>query len=207
MIQHLPHLLGLTGHALVWGSLFALWARRYRPTCNLCHKTPSLIWILPALVALTGLAWFSRGIGSDLSITGMGLGFCWLVRRPIKLPLWLMAGWLIIGLVLYMSTMGLITPDFYSAGFAPKKLLLGVLVWIAICGWFSPTFGWILALGLLAFASKAMVSVNLWDYLIDPVTWLIGAYKMLAQIRLCWRSKQVTLCASGKTIIAVPRKA
>lgn len=205
-MKHIADVIGLAGHALVWGSLFALWARKYKPTCDLCHKAPSLVWILPALAILTGLAWFSRGIGSDLSITGMGLGFCWIARRPIKLPLWLMAGWVLIGLVLYISTMGLIAPDFYSSGFAPRALLLGVVVWIGICGWVSPTLGWILALGLAAFAGKLMVSVNLWDYLIDPVTWLIMVSKTIAQARECWRGKQVTVCASGKTLIVVPEK-
>lgn len=204
-MSYLSHLLGLAGHALVWGSLFALWARSCKPTCHLCSKKPSLIWLLPAIVILTGLAWFSRGIGSDLSVVGMGLGFCWLARRPIKLPLWLMAAWSLIGLMLYLSTMGLIAADFYSAGFAPRGLLIAVVVWIIINGMISPLLGGILALALTAYAGRFMVSVNLWDYLIDPVTWLIMVSKTIAQARECWRGKHVTLC-SQPTVMPDPAR-
>ncbi len=205
MSHALQHMIGLAGHALVWGSLFALWARRCQPTCTLCRQRPALIWILPALVALTGLAWLSRGIGSDLSITGMGLGFCWLARRPIKLPLWLMAGWTLIGLTLYVSTMGLIDADFYSSGFAPRWLLLAAVVWIIVNGLISPVLGGILALALTAYAGHFMVSVNLWDYLLDPITWLIMVGKTIAQARECWRGKHVTLC-SQPTVMPEPAR-
>jgi MFS family permease len=206
-MTHIPHLIGLAGHALVWGSLLALLVRKFRPNCDFCQKSPALIWILPSLVTLTGLAWFSRGIGSDLSITGMGLGFCWLAHRPIKLPLWLMAGWVLIGLTLYISTMGLISPDFYSAGFAPRGLLLAAVIWIIINGVISPVLGGILALALAAYAGQLMVSVNLWDYLLDPVTWLIMTCRTIAQARSCCRGKHVTVCASGQTLIAITKKA
>lgn len=202
-MNYIPHLIGLAGHALVWGSLFALLARRWQRTCIFCEKRPSIVWLLPGVAVLTGLAWYTRGIGSDLSITGLGLGFCWLSRRPVKLPLWLMAGWVLIGVTLYLSTMGILTPDFYSAGFAPRWLLLAAVVWIVINGLVSPTLGWILALGLAAFAGKLMVSVNLWDYLLDPVTWLIMVCRTVAQARGACRGVPVTVC-SERTILRAP---
>lgn len=185
-------LFGLAGHSLLWGVFLAWLLRQYPRSANWLAQSARRVAWLPLLVLVCGWAWYARGVFSDISITGMGLAYCWLIRREVKLPLWLLAGWVQVGALLYMSALGFLASDFYSSGFNPQILLWLAVVWIVINGIVNPVLGWILALALAAYAGRALTSVNLWDYLFDPLTWLVLAGMLVRGGVGYWRACRAT---------------
>lgn len=79
-----------------------------------------------------------------------------------------------LGCVLYSSYLGFIRVDIYDMGYFPSPLFMLVLGIIELFLWFSArrySLLWLVA--LLCFYFKCESSHNLWDYLLDPVLWLI----------------------------------
>ena len=80
----------------------------------------------------------------------------------------------VLGSFLYSSYLGYIRLDIYDMGYFPSPLLMVFLGVIDLFLWFSArrdALLWLIA--LLCFYFKLESSSNLWDYLFDPVLWLI----------------------------------
>jgi hypothetical protein len=79
----------------------------------------------------------------------------------------------VLGIVLYPAAMGLLPWDAYRLGFQ-GAMLPAALICIALA---AAAFGlfivplWI-SLAAMASQTRLFASLNLWDYLIDPVAWL-----------------------------------
>jgi hypothetical protein len=85
----------------------------------------------------------------------------------------------IAGLLLYLSTLGIIPVDLYSWGYFPR-LLLGLFILAELMLWWSSKLNaWFWLIALIAFLLKLQSSSNLWDYLFDPILWLISVGTIL----------------------------
>ncbi len=121
-----------------------------------------------------------RGILGDLSITTMLLFLTFLYSEirgcnscyKINNALWLLI--FIIGLTLCLSVFGCIPFDIYASGYFPKGLLIFYLITQALFRQLNKKFTIFWLLALVGYIFKVLPSPNLWDYLIDPVLWLVS---------------------------------
>lgn len=79
----------------------------------------------------------------------------------------------LIGLLLYLSTFGFFKIDFYSYGYLSLIMLCSVSGLSFLLMLFNRRLGLVLMIALLGFYLKLQASNNLWDYLLDPVLWLV----------------------------------
>ena len=99
------------------------------------------------------------------------------------------------GLVLYPTALGWTWLDPYSHGYFPVTLLLAIS-WLFIFALLADAWLLCLALilGLLTYHFRLMDSDNLWDYLMDPVTFVISLVVLFRQgtgpLRLPWTRSQ-----------------
>ena len=142
------------------------------------------------------IAHILRGVLGDLSITTTFLFLTFLyceVRSnnscyKINNAVWLFI--FIIDLVLCLSVFGYIPIDIYSSGYFPRGLLIFYLIMQVLFWQLSRRFAtfWLLALGGCIF--KVLPSLNLWDYLIDPVLWLVSlTYLIIFWLRKLFNNK------------------
>ncbi len=150
-----------------------------------------IVLFVPVYKSLT-LTELLRGIIGDLSITTLlilllvlrnnlfnhqiSVGeFEPLVMRYNKVPNRAFAFIIVVlGCFLYSSYLGYIRFDIYDIGYFPSPLFMLVLGIIELFLWFSArryALLWLIA--VLCFYFKCESSHNLWDYLFDPVLWLI----------------------------------
>jgi hypothetical protein len=71
--------------------------------------------------------------------------------------------------ILYLSVLGYIGTDIYAWGYHPSGMLLLYLAVQAIFFRASRLFALLWLLGLMAFVFELQRSLNLWDYLFDPL--------------------------------------
>jgi hypothetical protein len=125
-----------------------------------------------------------RGVISDLSISGLLFLLLWAVIYFGKLPINLFprSFCLVIvltGLILYLSALDIIPFDIYGFGYMPQGFLIIVFFLCVLFLRINYVFAIIWLFALIMFLAKLQNSVNLWDYLIDPVIWLICLYKLI----------------------------
>jgi phosphoglycerol transferase MdoB-like AlkP superfamily enzyme len=77
-------------------------------------------------------------------------------------------------LLLYPSALGLTRIDTYSWGWSHSALIALVTGITIFLLWKKNRFGIVLLLSLLAFALHVKDTMNLWDYLIDPIYGVIA---------------------------------
>lgn len=81
----------------------------------------------------------------------------------------------VMGALLYLSVLAVIPYDFYSSGYHPGLLMLiGIFIIGLIILSVSILAGWIVLIALIAYYFNLQFSINLWDYLLDPVLWLFA---------------------------------
>lgn len=126
------------------------------------------------------VAYMVRGILGDLSITTMfliltflyseirGSNNCYKINNGIWLSIF------IIDLILCLSVFGCIPIDIYSSGYFPKELLIFYLIMQVLFWQINRRFAMFWLLATVGYIFKMLPSPNLWDYLIDPVLWLIS---------------------------------
>jgi hypothetical protein len=87
------------------------------------------------------------------------------------------------GTPLYLLALGIGPFDLYSWGWGIGVLFpltaLGALMLI----WKRNRLGWLLLVSMLAYDARCLESINFWDYLVDPVYWLVSVV-MLARVIL-----------------------
>lgn len=80
----------------------------------------------------------------------------------------------VLAVTLYLSTFGYIAEDIYSWGCQPRWMLLIYLLALIIFSATSRLFSILWTIAIFAFILKIQMSVNLWDYLFDPIMILIS---------------------------------
>jgi hypothetical protein len=90
---------------------------------------------------------------------------------------------LIVGCVFYLMTMGFTVMDPYAWGYSPRWMLpicLLVAVAFELAGQRTAASLVLIAVG--AYALRLMESTNLWDYLLDPILFLVCLVVCIAKL-------------------------
>ena len=86
----------------------------------------------------------------------------------------------IFGIILYSSYLGFIRFDLYDTGYFPSITFMVILGVIELLLWFTARrYAIIWLIAIICFYFKLQPSHNLWDYLFDPVLWLICLIRLL----------------------------
>ncbi|MFN8769527.1 MAG: hypothetical protein ACK5Z5_01230 [Neisseriaceae bacterium] len=143
----------------------------------------------------SNLLWLMRGMLENISITTTLFLFilllnnlCQFSTKPlINTPS--AAILVIICTILYLSVFGIIPIDVYDLGFVPNVYFLCILGIVLLIIWrFSNLNAWILLIAFITYYFRLKDSINLWDYLIDPLLWvyaIIFLFKQLVYKRFC----------------------
>jgi len=89
---------------------------------------------------------------------------------------------IIIGVLLYLSTFGFSALDIYAYGYLSLWMVSLVVLGSLILIIFDRRLGFVLLFALIAFYLRLQSSNNLWDYLFDPVLWLVLLIDLLMSI-------------------------
>ncbi|MCC2625549.1 MAG: hypothetical protein K0R14_1422 [Burkholderiales bacterium] len=131
-----------------------------------------------------------RGVIGDLSISGLLFLLFWAFIYFTKLPIDLFNRKfclviVLIGLVLYLSVLDIFPLDIYGFGYLPRGFLVVIFLLCILFLRVNYAFALIWLVALIAFLVKLQNSANLWDYLIDPVLWLMCGYKLVFYKKSC----------------------
>lgn len=87
----------------------------------------------------------------------------------------------IVGLVLYFSALDLfIKVDLYDLGYFPNGLLVAfIIAEMVIYFAIGRLYAWIWLGSLVLFYFRIAPSHNLWDYLFDPLLWLLAIFEII----------------------------
>lgn len=122
--------------------------------------------------------WLMRGILGDLSITTTILSFLFLLNIIFRVNLSLLNNKThlliaLLGFLLYLSTLAILPFDLYDLGFLPNMSFFLIFGIIMLTLWFvNRLIAWVFLASFLAYYFRLHNSINVWDYLIDPVLWL-----------------------------------
>ena len=129
------------------------------------------------------LAQIMRGALGDVSIATNLVLLFWLYGKLTENiainPMNKCIGWVIflLGCILYASSLGFVSVDIYSYGYllkSPAMVLVSYAVIQLILWQFNRVFALIWLVAMLCYILKLQSSINLWDYLFDPVLWFIS---------------------------------
>lgn len=95
---------------------------------------------------------------------------------------WEKVGLIFLGTLLYLSTFGFINFDVYNLGYLSPSMLLFFSGLSLVLILFNRSLGYIWLLAMVAFYFKLQYSNNLWDYLYDPLLWLVLLVNGLSSI-------------------------
>lgn len=148
------------------------------------------------------LAYIMFGAFGNLSIVSLLLIICFIYaeinhnNEPYKINSIVFLILLILSAVLYLSVFGYITEDIYSWGYYPTWMLgLYLIIQIAF-SIKSKLFAILWLIALIAFIFKIQVSINLWDYMFDPLLISISIFYLLIFIisriiKTCFPSRRI----------------
>lgn len=134
------------------------------------------------------ILWMMHGTTSDLSITTFLLALLIVVKNLFNLDFKIFSKAFAIivisvGTVLYLSALGFTSFSIYDVGFIPNiYLLLGFLV-VEIILWRCSKLSaclWLVA--FIAYYFRLQTSINLWDYLMDPLLFFVLLVVFLKKI-------------------------
>jgi hypothetical protein len=181
------------GQVLLAAVPLALLAGRFVPDMRKRRIAVFMLLVLCMLVpvnALTVAQWL-RSVVGDLSVITFAVLLNILLKRlkniniinELSLAV-LLLGIALAGVVFYPLALGLGTLDPYRFGFAPVGMSL-LLALLSAASWLRGLrdLAVVLLLPLLAFNLHLLESVNLWDYLLDPVLVIYAVVQSAAYIR------------------------
>ncbi len=127
-----------------------------------------------------------RGIFGDLSLTTLFIGLFWLrayiYNDTYKLNRSFAAVVMVAGIVLYLSVFGIIPQDIYGWAYFPDMSFMLVFGIVQLYLWrYARCYAYFWLIALIAFYFKLEATANFWDYLFDPLLWVICLF------RLCFR--------------------
>jgi hypothetical protein len=164
------------------------------------HRGPrALPWVagMVAWVPVNGLplARWLYGFSANFSVVTAAflLNVVWtswrgrpLLAVSARRSLWLFA--VLSGLVLYPAALGWGSVDTYGWGWGrPPLLAWGVAALTFVWVLRGQSGGWVLLAACVAYHAGALESTNLWDYVVDPILFLIGL--------IVWTVRLIRLCA------------
>ncbi len=132
---------------------------------------------------------FIRGSTGDLSITSFFVLIILVIEDlfNLEIPVFNLKITLTLFLIttfLYLATFAIIPLDIYSIGYNPKYWLVAFIV-IEMYFWYnSKIFAIIWLFGLIGFYFKLQESTNLWDYLVDPILYLIIFNQIITKLTI-----------------------
>lgn len=110
-------------------------------------------------------------------------------------------GLVLLGTFLYLSTFGFINFDIYNLGYLSSIMLLvfsGLILFLIIA---NRRLGYVWLLALVAFYFKLQSSNNFWDYLYDPLLWLVLLVDGLSYIMGISFKKRAILTHNDSSIL------
>lgn len=192
--------LSVVGQAVLVSVLIAMLAGWFVKDLRKLKTIVAVGVILCMLIPVNSLtvAQWLRSVAGDLSVLTLLILSNILMQRlyifnlinPLSRQI-LLWGIMLVGIVFYPLALGLGSIDPYHWGYAP--LLMGISLTVAsVFSWFkgSRDLAVILLLPLLAFNFKLLESVNLWDYLLDPVLLIYAVVQNTAYIKFARYKKQ-----------------
>ena len=182
----------LLGLWLVVLCLFSLRGKWPRPGARVAVAT-ALATVLLLFAPFGSISLWNRALSyypsASVPMLGVVGGAVWnrLSGRAIFKPTDWLAIWIFGatgGTVLYLQSAVFAPLDLYFWGWDRSVAAggLGGLAIVFLAG--GSRFGLLLLAGLLAFALGALESHNCWDYVVDPVYWLISVFALLRNLLL-----------------------
>ncbi len=115
----------------------------------------------------------------SLPLLGLAAGLVWkaafqktLMRPSDGKVIWIFGA--VMGTALYPLALGLGDFDPYSWGWSFSALfpmVALITIWLILR---ANRFGWLLLLSIVAYDLRLLESPNFWDYLVDPIYWLVS---------------------------------
>ena len=175
-----------------WSLILAGIAQRLaQPYSASKHKRQLNPWILMTIAAIgllipigeQPLISYPRSLFGDWSLTMTVLVWAWVFKRAPSIgnaqssrlmTTSFVVAITVMGFALYPAALGLSWIDPYQWGFHSRGLIVAV-GFITLLAWIGRQWLLMAALTLatIGFNLKLLESVNYWDYLIDPILWLI----------------------------------
>lgn len=150
-------------------------------------KTKLLIIIMVILCSIYvpvylgfNILYLMRGVLSGLSVTTGFIAFLYIIKNLFKLEVKIFSK-LVAGIIfifaslLYLSAFDFLPVDIYDLGFIPSVELLGILGLVLLILYkYNRVIAWVWLLAFVGFYFKVQASMNLFDYLVDPILWFIS---------------------------------
>ncbi len=90
---------------------------------------------------------------------------------------------IIIGSLLYLSTLGFINFDIYALGYFPNGVMLLTVILLELFLLdYAQVYAWIWLIALISFYFRIESSNNLWDYLLDPLLWIFSIFNLIRSV-------------------------
>jgi hypothetical protein len=153
---------------------------------------------LLGLAALGILVVPVQGISIAGWVRGLNANFCLPLTALLAVAVWeeefgaklfsardWTAGWVVIaaaGVGLYPCALGWGSFDPYQWGWGFSPLFVGSAVLTGGLLWKQNRFGLVLLVAILAYHLGLLESNNYWDYLVDPIAWLVAALALARRL-------------------------
>ncbi len=171
--------------------------------CGLKRRGWGPIFLI-SLICVGLLAWPVRGIPLGRWVAGLNANFSIPLTGLLLAALWRRAtgqemftrgdwsvGWIfgcIAGFVLYPFALGWGAGDPYRWGWSFSFLYIGSALLTVLLIWKQNRFGLLLLLSIAAYQLHLLESTNYWDYLVDPVYFLLSLFMIGREVTRLWRS-------------------
>lgn len=180
---------------VAWATVFAAVVAAILPRA--LAGRPAAKWILAAAAAAVfipvegmPLGRWLHGIDGGLSIPFLAALFdraveTWRARPLLDRPARAAAGWfgLACGLALYPAALGLGGIDPYVLGWTSPLVMLGAAAVAAVLIARGNRFGYVLLVAGLLWQLDVLESENAWDYLVDPIYFLLSPFAITLAFR------------------------
>lgn len=136
----------------------------------------------------SNLLWIMRGVLSDLSTSTIILLIAFLLNNLFMLKVRILSTKPAIIIVfcctfLYLSTLGVLPFDIYDLGFRPDIYFISLLFIITLIIWRFNRLNALALLGsLIMYYFRGQHSINLWDYLVDPILWICSIIVLVTDV-------------------------
>ena len=179
-------LTGLMEHALVLSSITLPFTKflSFKFRFRIFALAFTMAWIPVNDLFIAG---YSRGITGDLSVTTMIMIFIYILRSLFGLKLSVFENarlpasiLFFTGIFFYPLAMGFTLLDPYGMAYNPEILSFFLFV-IAVIGWYFNNYLTVVCIcaGVAGYVFRIFESDNLWDYIIDPVIFIIAAVYLI----------------------------
>lgn len=180
---------------VAWGTVFAAFVAAILPRAlagRPAAKGAIAAAAAAVLIPIEGmpLGRWLHGIDGGLSIPFLAALFdraveAWRARSLLDRPARAATGWfaLACGLALYPAALGLGGIDPYVLGWTSPVVMLVAAAVAVVLIWRSNRFGYVLLVAGLLWQLDVLESENAWDYLVDPIFFLLSPFAIALAVR------------------------